>query len=473
MHFTKGKKIHFIGINGAGMMALSQFMQTCMGADVSGSDISKEIYKELRQVKIKVWTQHDAANVLNADIVVISPAICKNNVEYQFAKQKNIPVYTRSQMLAMVSKNYRVIAVSGSHGKTTTVALIGYILDQAGFDPTIINGGRMKQYDNNFKKGGNILVVEADESDGGFLKLSPDYAVLLNADDDHVDKYKSKDHLKNSFKDFCNLAKEKIIIGADCLNGSEGIDIDKLKFLPIVCGDYQNGYRAVIKDLQIGFSSIDMYYNNDYIGNFICMLPLSFNIKNILIAIAVCKELGVETDSIKKALRGFKGVSRRFDFLGNYLGADFYHDYAHHPTEISVLLKSIRNVMEKERKVICVFEPHRYSRVKNFLNEFIESLKLADLIFTLPIFGAFEKKNDIKIDFKEKMKKKLFSKILFVDDVLNLAGDLKKAINHRDIVLFIGAGQIDKIAKSVVLNFAFGNKIKENAKKSLHIYEGM
>lgn len=473
MHFVKEKKIHFIGIKGAGMISLSQFMQTCMEADVSGSDISGDICKELKKVKIKVWTQHDAENVLNADIVVISPAICKNNVEYQFAKRNKIPIYTRSQMLAMVSRNYRVIAVSGSHGKTTTVALIGHILDQAGFDPTIINGGKMKQYDNNFKKGGDILIVEADESDGGFLKLSPDYAVLLNVDDDHVDQYKSKNHLKNSFKDFCNLAKEKIIIGADCLNSNAGIDIDKLKFLPIVCGDFQNGYRAIIKDLQMGFSSIDIYYNNDYIDNFICTLPLSFNIKNILIAIAVCKELGVKNSKMKQALRSFKGVSRRFDFLGNYLGASFYHDYAHHPTEISALLKSIKNITEKEKKVICVFEPHRYSRVKNFLNEFIESLKLADLIFALPIFGAFEKKNDIKIDFKEKMKKKLFNKILFVDNVLNLAGKLEIAIRHGDIVLFIGAGKIDKIAKSVVLNFTFDNKVKKKTGKSLHMYGDM
>ena len=393
LNIGKPKKIHFIGIGGIGMSGMAELLASS-GYSITGSDLeSNDRVEFLSSINIKIEIGHSKENVHNADLVVFSSAVDMDNIEIKEAKNKGIPIMRRAEMLAELVRLKPIsIGVSGTHGKTTTCSMIGSILHCAKKDPTIVVGGIVKSFNTNAVSGaGDIIAVEADEYDKTFLSLSPTISIINNIEEEHLDCYENLEDLKRSFLEFSTNIP---FYGSSIMN----IDDDNIASItkdinrPIIKYGLYNDADYSAKNIKYlnNTTNFDLYLKGDRIDSITLKVPGEHNVYNSLCAITVCLELGVELKFIKEALKEFHGVKRRFDVKfqdENYIYID---DYAHHPTEIDVTLKAIKSGW-KEKAVTAIFQPHLYSRTKEFYKEFARALFDSDEIILMEIYGAREK----------------------------------------------------------------------------------
>ena len=458
INLAKSEIIHFVGIGGIGMSGLALIM-TGLGFKVQGSDksLNKNI-ERLKKHRIKFFQGHASSNIKKATILVISSAIKNNNIEIKEAKKKNLPVYKRGDMLAHITSLKKNIVVSGSHGKTTTTSLIASIFSKAKLDPTIINGGVINSLDNSAKLGkSEWSVLESDESDGSFIKVPSTYAVVTNIDREHMDYYKSLSDLKRHFIKFMlnvpSFGKTFI-----CIDDKNTRDICKSsKIKNILTYGYSNQSNFKIKNCSFqknkSFFDVEMRLPNKnkiVLKKFEIPLIGSHNVKNATAAIAVSYFIGISPVILKNSLKKFKGVERRFNKIFTYNGADIYDDYAHHPTEIREVLNGVSNSY-KEKKILCIFQPHRVSRINDLKDEFCYSFKNASSVILCPIYKAGEnlKLNLDYYKFAEQISKKSKVQVFFINNKYELAKFLKKLLNKENMVIGMGAGSISSWIKEL------------------------
>lgn len=463
INIASNEVIHFIGIGGIGMSGLAQIMNN-MGFTIQGSDLNRNKNTErLIKLGIKVFFKHDKKNIKNATMVVITSAIKNNNNELKAAKNKKLPIFKRGDMLANIVALKKNIIITGSHGKTTTTSLVANILLEAGLDPTIINGGVINSFRNNAQLGkSDWAVIESDESDGSFLKLPVTYSIVTNVDKEHLDYYGNFEKLKKSFSNFIEKTPSfgKSFICIDNKNLKSLISKFKNKNYLTYGFDKNSIYQIVNVKKNINYSIFDLKikFAKDkihYIKNIKVNLLGDHNISNTTASIAVALNLGIKINKIKKALKKFLGIQRRFTKIFSLGKIDFFDDYAHHPTEIRAVIKSAREVY-KNRKIVCVFQPHRYSRVNSLKNEFALSFKLINTVILCPVYSAGEKN---KYNFKQDNFSKLISKkskiqVVNISDQRDLKNYFKKNLLDNEVVICMGAGSITNWIREI------GNDLK-------------
>ena len=451
IELAKTEIIHFIGIGGIGMSGLSLIMKG-KGFKVQGSDLSlNKNIERLKKEKIKIFIGHKKQNLKTATIVVISSAIKKNNPEIKEAKRKKLPIITRGEMLAHIVSLMKNIVVVGSHGKTTTTSLVASIFQKTKLDPTIINGGVINSIKNTAKLGkSDWSILEADESDGSFVHIPPTYSIITNIDREHMDFYQSIDELKNYFIKFIDKVPSfgKSFI---CLDDKINHEIiKKLKGQNFYTYGTNTNSNFLIKNIkqEKKFTEFDLSVRLPSKKKIIIKkvkIPLLgiHNVRNSVAAAAVAITIGISIPNIKKGLLNFKGVQRRFNRIFSFNNIDFYDDYAHHPTEIKGVLDGVNKVYKDYDKV-CIFQPHRISRLKDLRKEFSFAFKNADTVVLCPVYSAGEK---IKLgfnylNFAKEIIKNSKVKLFLVNDKNQLAKFLKKNMYGKKIVIGMGAGSI-------------------------------
>ena len=455
---AKKEIIHFIGIGGIGMSGLSLIMKE-KGFNVQGSDISNnKNIERLRKEKIKIYLNQVKKNLKDATIVVISSAIKNNNPELIEAKRKKIPIIKRGKMLASIVSLMKNIVVVGSHGKTTTTSLIASIFQETKLDPTIINGGVINAIKNTAKLGkSDWSILEADESDGSFIHLSPTYSIITSIDREHMDFYKSMGELKDYFLKFIEKTPSfgKSFICIDDKINNELIKKIKNKNFYTYGQKINSNFRIKNIEQNKVYSKFDVEINLPSKKTFNIRkikIPLLgvHNIRNSVGALCIAVSVGIPIQKIKRGLNNFKGVQRRFNKIFTYNNIDFYDDYAHHPTEIKVVLEGVKKVFNKYDKV-CVFQPHRISRLKDLKKEFTYAFKDADTVILCPIYDAGEK---IKLGFNydsfaREVIKNSKVKLFMVKNNIQLTKFLKQNMYGKKIVIGMGAGSISNWMKEL------------------------
>ena len=447
-------KIHFIGISGIGMSGIAELMQD-QGYYIQGSDKKiNDNTKRLKKKGVKFFLNHDKNNLNDVNVVVYSSAIKKNNPEIKEALRRKIPLLSRADMLGELMKHKKSIAIAGSHGKTTTTSLVGNILSQSGLDPTIVNGGIINSLSKNNRHGkGDWMVVEADESDGSFLKLPHQISIITNLDIEHLDFYKSKQNLIKAFENFIYMLPfyGTSILCLDDINLKSIIQKNKTRNIITYSLKNKNA-DVVIYDItkKISNTSFKLKIKNKsliQLSNFRFTINTvgNHNILNGTASIIASKIVGVKNISINKALKSYIGVKRRFTLLGKKNKALIYDDYAHHPTEISATLDAAKNL---KNKIIIVFQPHRYSRTKILMSQFINILsKINDLII-LDTYEAGEKpiKGATSKDIYNHLLK-INQNVIYLKNIKYLNKSLLKYTMEKNTIIFMGAGSVTNIAK--------------------------
>ena len=451
IELAKTEIVHFIGIGGIGMSGLSLIMKG-KGLKVQGSDISfNKNIERLKKEKIKIFIGHKKQNLKKATIVVISSAIKKNNPEIIEAKKKNLPIISRGKMLAHIVSLMKNVVVVGSHGKTTTTSLIASIFQKTKLDPTIINGGVINSIRNTAKLGkSDWSILEADESDGSFIHIPPTYSIITNIDREHMDFYKSIEDLKDYFIRFIGKVPsfgKSFICLDDKINKGILKNIKNKNFYTYGTNPKSNFLIQKIRQ-EKKFTEFDLVINVSNKRRILIKkirIPLLgiHNVRNSVAAIAVSWTIGISISEIKKGLLDFKGVQRRFNKIFTYNEIDFYDDYAHHPTEIKFVLEGVYQVYKNHEKV-CVFQPHRISRLKDLKKEFSFAFQKADTVILCPVYSAGEK---IKlgfnyVNFAKEIIKNSNVKLFLVNDNYQLAKFLKNYMYGKKIVIGMGAGSI-------------------------------
>ena len=443
--------IHFVGVGGIGMSGLALIMKE-LGFKVQGSDISlNKNIERLKKNRIRVFIGHKISNLDKTTILVKSSAIKKNNSEILFSKRKKIPIYSRGDMLGHVVSLMKNIVVAGSHGKTTTTSLISNIFSYAKIDPTVINGGVLNSFRNSAKLGkSNWCILESDESDGSFLKIPPTYSIVTNIDKEHLDFYKSINNLKSKFISFIEKTPSfgKSFICLDNEYNKEILKSVKNINYNTYGLDKNSNFQIIniVKKKELSFFDLKIKIS-DSKPRFIRKIKVPIiglhNIRNATAAIAVAISVGIPNEVIKKSLINFKGVQRRFTKIFHYRNIPFFDDYAHHPTEISEVLNGVRDVY-KESEIVCIFQPHRISRLKNLYHEFSKCFKKADTVVLCPIYKAGENINlgFSYLNFAKKLAKNSKVKLIMIQNERDLLNFTKQNIYGNKIVIGMGAGSI-------------------------------
>ena len=449
--------IHFVGIGGIGMSGIAEVMNQ-LGYAVQGSDISESyVVEKLRKAGIPVTIGHSADNLGDAAVVVISSAVSRGNPEVEAAVERRLPIVKRAEMLAELMRMQKTIAVAGTHGKTTTTSMIAAMLDAGGMDPTVINGGIINRYGSNARLGkSDWMVVEADESDGSFLRLDGTIAVVTNIDPEHLEHWGSFDEVKRAYCEF----------------------IENVPFygLAVLCIDHPDVQSILsrIQDRRIvtyGFSALaDLKAENvepDGIGSRFDVvvferdgerrtiegvhvpIPGRHNVQNALAAVAVALELGIPDEQIVTGFERFEGVKRRFTKVGEVDGATIIDDYAHHPVEIRAVLSAAREAAEG--RVIAVMQPHRYSRLQALMDDFQSAFNDADVVFVVPVYPAGEEPIEgVDSDaLAEGLRAHGHRMVRSVADIDELCSALRDLAAEGDIVICLGAGDITKWAAAL------------------------
>ena len=451
IELAKSEVIHFVGIGGIGMSGLSMIMKR-KGFKVQGSDISNnKNINRIRKEKIKVYVGHKKQNITKATILVVSSAIKQNNPELIEAKSKGLPIYKRGEMLANIVSLSKNIVVVGSHGKTTTTSLIASIFQNTKIDPTIINGGVINSINNTAKLGkSDWSILEADESDGSFIFIPPTYSIITNIDRKHMDFYNSMKKLNKYFIDFVEKVPSfgKSFIRLDDKNNKNLIKNIKKKNFYTYREEPKSNFSIKNIDQFKEFSKFDLLIKlpnkkNRYLKNITIPLLGNHNIKNAVAALAVSLTVGISIFDIKKGLKNFKGVERRFNKIFSFNSVDFFDDYAHHPTEIREVLSGVSKVYKNYEK-ICIFQPHRISRVKDLKKEFSYAFRDADKVILFPIYNAGEKMKlgFSYLSFAKQIIQNSRVELLMIEDQLQLAKYVKSNIYGKKIVIGMGAGSI-------------------------------
>jgi len=448
--------IHFVGIGGIGMSGIAEVMHQ-LGYTVQGSDVAESyVVEKLRKEGIKVMIGHSAENIGEAAVVVCSSAIKDNNPEMDAAAERRLPRVKRAEMLAELMRMQKTVAVAGTHGKTTTTSMIAALLDNGGLDPTVINGGIINRYGSNARLGkSDWWVIEADESDGSFLRLDGTIAVVTNIDPEHLEHYGDFDKVKDAFVEF----------------------IENVPFygLAVLCVDHPEVQNVIgrIRDRRIvtyGFSALaDVRADNvtpvpggsrfdavilgkDGERRTVAIyvpIPGRHNVQNALAAIAVALELGIADDAIVAGFEKFEGVKRRFTHVGEVDGAMVIDDYAHHPTEIRAVLSAARE--GAEGRVIAVMQPHRYTRLEALMEDFQSAFNDADVVFVAPVYPAGEEPIEgvDSASLVEGLRARGHRMVRAVADLGELSRELRDLAAEGDMIICMGAGDITRWAAAI------------------------
>lgn len=453
--------IHFIGIGGAGMSALA-YVLIKRGYDVSGSDLNAgHMSAHLAEEGAMVFMGHDACQVNDADGVVISTAIHANNPELVAAKQKGLPVLHRSDVLAALLNNADGVAVAGAHGKTTTSAMISCIAVESGVDPTVVIGGEVASLGGNAINGaGPHVIAEADESDGSFLKFYPHLAVVTNIEDDHLDHYGTEENIYQAFKQFLGNIREggKAIL---CADNPKLRRLAKETDKPVLTYGME-GEEAdyIAKNISYGVNgtTYDLYCHGEFVTEVQLIVPGRHNVLNSMGAFAAAREMGIAVEPILASLKKFGGAKRRFETKGKVNGVWIVDDYAHHPTEIGVTLKAA--LQTKPERLLCVFQPHRYTRTKLLFDEFCQCFKGCDELIIVDVYAAGEDPisgvNSAKL--AEGIQAATGQKVLYIPRLYKAEEYLQEQAKAGDLIMTIGAGDVFKIGEELV------KELERNAK---------
>ncbi len=456
--FKRIKHIHFVGIGGIGMSGIAEVLLN-LGYRVSGSDMKEsDTTARLRKLGGVISIGHNAGNITSPHVVVISSAVKNDNVEVLAAREKQIPVIPRAEMLAELMRLKYGVAIAGAHGKTTTTSMVSTVLAAGGIDPTVVIGGKLNSLGTNAKLGqGEFLVAEADESDGSFLKLSPTIAVVTTIDAEHLDYYKNIEEIKDAFLAFINKVP---FYGVSILC----LDQQHIQSLsPSVQKRYQTygmstqaDYQARDISLRQLGSTFKVLHHNRDLGLFELMVPGVHNICNSLAAIAVARELEIDVETIRKALKEFSGVQRRFQIKGAVQGIIVVDDYGHHPTEVKATLAAAASSME--RRVVVVFQPHRYTRTQHLLEEFFTAFNQADKLIIMDIYAAGEKPipGVSGQALYEGIKKYGHKDVTYIPDKDKVADHMTTILKKGDLMITLGAGDVWKIGEQVLEKLRHG-----------------
>jgi UDP-N-acetylmuramate--alanine ligase len=461
--------IHFIGIGGIGMSGIAEVLAN-LGYPVRGSDVADSAnVKRLREHGIEVAVGHKAGNVEGAEVVVVSSAIKRDNPELMAARAKRLPVVRRAEMLAELMRLKSCIAIAGTHGKTTTTSMVAALLDGGGFDPTVINGGIINAYGTNARLGaGDWMVVEADESDGTFLKLPANIAVVTNVDPEHLDHFGTFDAVRKAFHAFVENVPfygfAVMCIDHPVVQDMVGTIADRRV---ITYGENpQADARLVDVKLEGGVAQFGVLFQAregraaHHIRNLKLPMPGHHNALNATAAVAVAHELGINDDKIHAALAGFGGVKRRFTKTGEWNGAMIFDDYGHHPVEIAAVLKAAR--ASTQGKVIAVVQPHRYTRLQALFDQFCTCFNDADHVIVAPVYPAGEAPipgvdRDALV---AGMRSRGHRDVSPLDGPEQLAGKVAALARKGDYVILLGAGNITQWAYALPGELAAGAKSK-------------
>jgi len=456
MFLGKTQRIHFIGIGGSGMSGIAEVLIN-QNYDVSGSDQSQSsVTDHLESLGAEIHFNHNAKNVYGKHVVVVSSAICSDNPEVKAAREEMIPVIPRAEMLAELMRMKYGIAIAGTHGKTTTTSLVATVLAGGHLDPTIIVGGKLKNMGGHAKLGqSKFLVAEADESDGSFLKLSPTLAVVTTLDEEHMDYYNNMQNMKSAFLDFLNSVPfyGTAILCLDDPNLQSLLP--KIEKRTITYGlKTQADYTAreiSVSELKTNFT---VFYQGKKLGEISSSSLGNHNICNTLAAVAVGMELNMDFPTIADALKVFSGVQRRFEILHQSDSLIIVDDYGHHPAEIQTTLSTAKEVWPN-RRLVVVFQPHRFSRTQHLMESFYSSFNDADQLFLLDIYGAGEK--PIEGIHSQKMAQGIrefgHKNVDYIEKVDILVPHLQNSLQSGDVILTLGAGNIGELAHKLVAQF--------------------
>ncbi|MEO0184434.1 MAG: UDP-N-acetylmuramate--L-alanine ligase [candidate division WOR-3 bacterium] len=439
--------IHFVGIGGIGMSGLALVFKN-LGFEISGSDIRRStITDNLKKAGIKVKYRHKKENVKGKDVIIYSTAVKDDNCEIAEAKRLGIPVIHRSELLAELTRIKNSICISGTHGKTTTSSMVGEVLHKGRLEPMTIVGGIVMKSGSQARYGsGDYLVCEADESDKSFLRLLPSYAVITNIEPEHLDYYKDLREIEDNFVHFANHVPfwGCVFLGVD---SSSSLSIKNRIRKRIVTYGFNECAQLRAYDIERkNFGSrFSVSWNGKIIGKFELSVPGRHNVANSLAAISVGLELGVPINMIRKALHDFKGVHRRIEYHGTINGAMIFEDYGHHPTEISVTLQTIKEYFPG-RRIIAVFQPHRYTRTYHLFDEFSRSFMFANIIIVTDIYPAHEIPiPGINGEALSRRIRKEQDNVFYIKSFSEIINFLQKTMRSNDIIIIQGAGDINRI----------------------------
>jgi UDP-N-acetylmuramate--alanine ligase len=458
------RHIHFVGIGGIGMSGIAEVLLN-LGYTVSGSDLKEsDATKRLRRHGAKIMLGHRRRNVTGSDVVVISSAVAPTagvpkNPELLAAKELNIPVVRRAEMLAELMRLKYGVAIAGTHGKTSTTSMVAQILSRGGLDPTIVIGGKVNALRSNAKLGkGEFLVAEADESDRSFLHLTPTIAVITNIDPEHMENYRDFDHMRQAYLDFANKVPFYGAVVA-CLDHPEVCKlIPKLNHRCITYGlNSPADYTArAIRQVK-ACNHFTVLEHGKVLGKIQLQMPGRHNVANALAAVAVGRLLKIPFGKIAAALKSFQGIERRFQIMTD-TGPIVVNDYAHHPAELAAVIQATRAGWPGWR-IVAIHQPHRYSRLKQLFPDFVKVLAKADCVGIMKLYAASEapipgiSAQKLHAAIQRKLKRKM---VPYCDNARDLMAELSHMVRPKDIVLFLGAGDISKSCKEFATHFLKG-----------------
>ena len=446
--FGKVKKVHFVGIGGIGMSGIAELLIN-LGFEVTGSDMkTTNITENLQKHGAVIHEGHKPENVNDSDVLVYSSAVQVDNPELQRAKDKQIPIIRRAEMLSELLKLKQTsIAVGGTHGKTTTTSMMGAVLTEALLDPTLVVGGVVKSLDVNALLGqGDVIVAEADEFDKSFLQLTPTYAIITNIDTDHMDCYDSEEDLLNAFAQYANAIP---FYGAVVACVDEPLikrilpDISRPVITYGFSGDAEfQAERRLYREVR---STFVVKHRGKELGEVEMMVPGAHNVKNALAVIALGTEMNIDFNTISNGLKQFSGVKRRFEIKGIFDDVMVVDDYAHHPTEVSATLRAIKNGWD--RRLVAVFQPHLYSRTQDLYEDFARSFLISDVLLVTDVYPAREEPiAGVTGELITNMAKSMgHENVYWVEDKKRLVAAMKALVEPGDLVITMGAGDIWRI----------------------------
>jgi UDP-N-acetylmuramate--alanine ligase len=458
----RAHRLHFVGIGGIGMSGIAEVLLT-LGYDVRGSDLQMSpAAKRLAGMGVKIFIGHAIAHVGDADVLVTSTAVRPLNPEVLEAKRRGIPVIRRAEMLAELMRLKYGIAVAGTHGKTTTTSLVATILAQGGFDPTIVIGGRLKSISTNARLGaGEYLVAEADESDGTFLRLIPTIAVVTNIDLDHLDHWRGGlPQILDAFTDFVNKVPfyGAAILCHDHPNVQTLLPRLEKRYLTYGLSP-QATFSADDVQVKEGAMAFTVKRQGELLGRVQVGLAGRHNVQNALASIAVAEEVGVPFDVTAKALRDFEGIARRFEVKGEVAGVLVVDDYGHHPTEIRVTLEAAKEAYA--RRLVVAFEPHRYSRTRDLLDDFAQAFNISNVLLITDIYAAGESPlpGIGGAELCEVVRSHGHRDVHYVGPALAAAPAICHHLRSGDLLLTLGAGSIYQVGEEVLGMLATGKAV--------------
>lgn len=454
--FRKTQQIHLVGIGGAGMSGIAEVLLT-MGYKVTGSDLhASETTRRLEELGGKIFIGHQESNVGEAQVVVISSAVATSNPEVAIAKAQQIPVIPRAEMLAELMRLKFGVAIAGAHGKTTTTSMVANVLAQGGLDPTMVIGGKVNALGSHARLGrGDLLVAEADESDGSFLRLSPTIVAVTNLDREHLDHYGSMERINDCFLEFINKIP---FYGLAVLCG----DDERLRNLfPLIVKRYQTYGLQERGGTSLDFQATDIVLNQwgaefrasfrgKNLGPFRLAIPGIHNVSNALAAIAIGVELDVPVDLIRKGLAAFSGVERRFHLRGEAGGIMVVDDYGHHPTEVKATLAAAKQGWN--RRLVVLFQPHRYTRTRDCMGDFAHAFDDADAVFMTEVYPAGEQPipGVSGASLVDTIQSAGHPAITFIAQKETLPDQVLPFLKAGDLVLTMGAGDIWKAGTGIL-----------------------